>query len=131
MTAPRQQRAPVGLGKRGLRLWGDLQGDGRLDGKRRILAEEACRIADRLESLDGILRGKRGALARIKAPMGWPDTDHTIELIVDQVLIEARQQANALRQILATIATLEPKSEDGGDDGLEGLGDLSSAVRDP
>lgn len=110
MTA-RRPRAPIGLGKRGAKLWAELVADGLLHAGSRVLAEEACRIADRLEALDGLLRGKRSAWARIKPPREWSveNADGDFVLQIDGLLIESRQQANALRQIVATLDSMKPK----------------------
>lgn len=71
-----------------------------------VLLEEACRIADRLDRLDQLLKGDVGTWASIAV-----SRDGTIELRVDAALTEARQQASVLRQILSG---LEMR---GGDDG--------------
>lgn len=73
--------APVGLGARGRRLWRELA-TAATPPAQRVLMEEACRIADRLERLDALLR---------EHPEAW------------EALREARQQAGALRQLVAEI----------------------------
>lgn len=83
---------------------------GQVDGARGVaLLEEACRIADRLDKLDALLRGDADVWARLVHDVRTED----YELRIDSALIEARQQANTLRQILAS---LPMKEADGGDD---------------
>lgn len=68
-----------------------------VDGERGlVLLEEACRIVDRLGKLDELLRGDADVWARV---MHRTRTDD-YELVIDSALIEARQQASVLRQIL-------------------------------
>lgn len=89
-----------------------------VDGARGVaLLEEACRIADRLDRLDALLRGKAEAWATVvyDLPSG------TFVLRIDSLLIEARQQANVLRQILASLPMKEAASDDDGDGWLDDL----------
>lgn len=65
---------------RGQRLWSDIADEHDLDPAQRILLEEACRIADRLDSLD----------VRIA------DGD-------DAAMTEARQQQNVMKQLLVSL----------------------------
>lgn len=67
-----------------------------------VLVEEACRLADRLEKLDGLLRGDVDEWCRLQIPRGADEYDELV-VVVNQALAEARQQANALRQIVATL----------------------------
>ena len=61
-----------------------------------MLLEEGCRIADRLDKLDGLLSGGADAWCRITEDRGGD-----LVLSVDSALIEARQQAGVLRLLLA------------------------------
>lgn len=90
--------APAGLGARGRRLWRELATPATPPAQR-VLMEEACRIADRLERLDAILRGESDAWARFKV---GEDSDEVM-VVVDRVMSEARQQAVALRQLVAEL----------------------------
>lgn len=96
------------LGARGRRLWAALSasvvGAGGL-----VLLEEACRIADRLDRLDALLVGEADVWCRLVHDL----RTESYELRIDSALIEARQQANVLRQI---IAALPLKERDDGDD---------------
>jgi hypothetical protein len=86
-----------------------------------VLLEEACRVADRLDRLDALLVGDLDVWARLDHRR-----DGTTEVVVDGALSEARQQALALRQLLASI----PVKESGDVDPDSWLDDLPSAVRD-
>lgn len=80
----------------------------------KVLAEEAARIADRLDELDRIIAGK-GVLNLMRFRLqgsGVFDIDedegiesrrYVVEVKFDSVLGEARQQAGALRQIFTTL----------------------------
>ena len=61
-----------------------------------VLLEEACRIADRLDRLDGVLSGRD--FLRV-----GQDEDGDYVLRVDSALSEARQQANVLKQLVAAL----------------------------
>jgi len=89
---------PAGLGERGCRLWGELATTTTAPAVR-VLIEEACRIADRLERLDAICRGESDVWARFSVDR---DGDE-VTVVIDRALSEARQQALALRQLVADI----------------------------
>lgn len=95
------------------------------DEARVVLLEEACRAADRLDRLDAILR-VRGEVYERLALDGT-----TVILVVDQVLAEARQQASALRLLVASLPI--PKSGDeeppGGDNESDPDAWMSAQVR--
>jgi hypothetical protein len=99
------------FGRRGARLWAALHeeviGESGL-----VLLEESCRIADRLDKLDELLKGDADVWARL---VHDARTD-SYELKIDSALIEARQQANVLRQLIAGL----PLKEAGGDEEQEG-----------
>lgn len=104
------------LGPRGMSLWNayvEL-----VEGERdRVLLEEACRTADRLDRLDGLLVGREDEWFRLEAK---GQGGETFEVQVDNALSEARQQAMALRQILGSLVMKE--SDDGDDESwLDGV----------
>lgn len=74
----------------------------------KVLAEEAGRLADRLDELDRVIAGK-GVLHllsfRCNLDLEDDNGDRHVEVKVEfsNVLAEARQQAGTLRQILATL----------------------------
>jgi hypothetical protein len=91
-----------------------------VDGERGlVLLEEAARIVDRLAKLDELLRGEADVWVRLVHDVRTED----YELKVDGALIEARQQASVLRQL---IAALPLKGAVGDDDADAWLDDLSS-----
>jgi hypothetical protein len=85
---------PDGLQARGSLLWSALgHSVGTPSGE---LALEACRIADRLEKLDALIRGDRWV------DLIQPDEDDatTLVVVVDKALTEARGQQSTLLAIL-------------------------------
>lgn len=101
--------APTVGGSRGRRLWDEMGGDD-LSGGRRVLLEEACRIADRLDALHKLLGGDARDWLSIVETKGHPDRQ---EIVIDKLLAETRQQATALKQIIAELR------QSGADDGQE------------
>lgn len=87
------------LGTRGCRLWRQLTDGAELQPAERVLAEEACRLADRLDRLDAILRGDEDAWMRFR--VNEDGTEVTVTL--DKALSEARQQQVALKTLLAEL----------------------------
>lgn len=88
------------LGVRGERLWRQYADEGvELAPAERVLLEEACRAADRLDTLDRLLRGEEPWLTMRAAEEGSP----VVTLVVDRVLAEARQQQLALKGLLAEL----------------------------
>jgi hypothetical protein len=103
----RRRRAPDGLADRGRRLWRQLAGRS-FDPAGWVLLEEACRIADRLDQLDRLLGGDAELWLRLDP--GQFDGD-PVHVVVDKALVEARQQANVLRQIIATLGLAKGATE--------------------
>ncbi len=117
---------PDGLEERGLAFWDALTARV-LPPAALVLAAEACRMADRLERLDAILRSEVTEWARIQIPDR--DSDD-MALVIDAGLSEARQQAGMLRQLLTSIEAMAPKESDEPGDALgELLNSLSSPLR--
>lgn len=83
--------------KLGMWLWTQLTKDGDLPPLYHVLAVEACRIADRLETLDRQLAGHDWLRFR------HDETGVEVTVYVDRVLAEAREQATALRGLVAEI----------------------------
>lgn len=65
------------------------------------LIDEAARIAGRLDDLDRVIAGK-GVLGLMHF-RHMDDERQVVEMKVDNVLAEARQQASVLRQLLVTL----------------------------
>lgn len=95
--------APEGLGKRGAALWKSLGFE--TDSPQGVMAMEAARTADRLDELDSIIHGKGVLeLMQFRVPHAVDDQGTvTVEVKFDNVLGEARQQQNVLRQMLVTL----------------------------
>lgn len=87
------------LGARGRRLWTQLTAEGTPGPGQVILIEEACRIADRLDRLDALLRGDEDAWLKFRVN----EDGSEVTVTIDRVLSEARQQAVALKQLVAEL----------------------------
>lgn len=87
------------FGARAQRLWAELQAELKPTAGRLALAEEACRIVDRLDRLDALLRGDSDAWLRLRVN---EDTTE-ITVMVGQPLAEARQQAAVLKSIVGEL----------------------------
>ena len=74
----------------------------------RVLLDEACRTADRLDKLDALLQGDADVWCRLVHDLRTED----YELKIDAALSEARQQAGALRLLIESIRKLAPKGEE-------------------
>lgn len=103
-----------GSPKSGERLHAALSTEG-VDAARDALATEAARILDRLDELDRIIAGKGVLeLMRFRLHEKWgEENDRTVlvEVKFDNVLGEARQQANVLRQLLVTLGLGKAEAE--------------------
>lgn len=99
---------PDGLGLRGSRLWAEIVEVHELDPSQRVLLEESCRSADRLDELDSIIQGK-GVLNLMRFRVadifddGEGEKNVRVEVKFDAVLGEARQQQTVLKQLLASL----------------------------
>lgn len=87
------------LGSRGATLWRDLRGES-LAPEVQVLLLEACRIADRLDQLDLLLAGDVETWVSLTEERA--DSER-VYVVLDRALSEARQQAVALRQLIAEI----------------------------
>lgn len=102
------QTAPKGLATRGRRLWREIAEEHTLDAMQKVILEEACRTADRLDQLEEKLSGREDAWAHLRTRAdSMIHTDDgvgvTIDLVVDNALTEARQQQNVFKQLLAAL----------------------------
>lgn len=84
---------PAGLGERGRRMWRESLAIWSLTPAHLVLLEEACRIADRLDLLNSMLRSLSG------------DVKADVEQFADisGLLAESRSQSSALKVLLAEI----------------------------
>lgn len=84
---------------RGQRLFAELAAPGhQLGPAGLVLAEEACRIVDRLDRLHGQLEGG-GNWLQLETREGFTE----VTVVVDQALAESRQQAVALKGIFTEL----------------------------
>lgn len=92
------------LDPQGRALYDELTAGGAITTARRLLAMEAARLVDRLEHLDRVLDGDGETWAQISLPAreGEP-----LVLQVGNAMVEARQGATSLRQLLAQLAAAE------------------------
>lgn len=78
-----------------------------------VLIVEAARIKDRLDKFDELLRGEADSWARLLEVRG---DDRVVEVRIDSVMTESRQQAGVLRQILGEIRRQKDVRAGGDDD---------------
>jgi len=97
---------PARLGVRGAALWQELSASRTFDGATAVLVAEACRITDRLERLDGILRSRGREWVSLAKQIEGQD----VAIVMDNALAESRQQALALRTIFAHLGTAKLSS---------------------
>lgn len=88
------------LGHRGRRLWRELTDGQDLRPADRLLIEEACRTADRLDRLDAILRGDEDAWLSLAAVT---EDGNVVKVVVTGALVEVRQQQLALKAMLGEL----------------------------
>ena len=94
---------PQVSGTRGERLYAELTADGRLGPAERVLAEEAGRLADRLDQLHEFLAGRGRHWLRFDVADAVGDEALEVVVKVDGPLGEARQHALALKQLAAEL----------------------------
>lgn len=103
------------LGVRGRWLWRQMHEGDPPRPEHQVLIAEACRLADRLDRLDGLLRGDGETWAQLQIP---ERDDGEVRLVVNAALAEARQQALALKAIAAELraarAGAKPAGKEGG-----------------
>lgn len=106
------------LGSAGRRLYDSLHDDDDPYALTALIVE-AARIKDRLDQFDRVLSGDADCWLSLTDVRG---EDDILEIRVDNSLQEARQQANALRQLIGEIRR-QKDTEPAGDDN-DGLDDL-------
>jgi hypothetical protein len=82
-----------------------------------FLIEQAAVTADHLEYLNALLRGDRGEWVKVKIGA------KTVEVVVNNLLVQRRQQSLALSKLLSDIVRQRAAIPGGDDDGdvLDGL----------
>lgn len=104
----------IALGARGRRLWDALLGEADYGPRQVALIEEACRLVDRLNVLDGAIRDKAVVFELVLDEDGEIAT-----VVVDKALAEARQHALALKQIFSEIRQGGAESKRGEEDDVD------------
>lgn len=103
---PEDVPAPAGYvperGVRGAALWAELAD--LLPPAQRLMLDEACRLADRLDRLEFVLSERRSWLST------ETDDGGRVIVVVDAALAEARQGASALKGLLVEVAKALPKA---------------------
>lgn len=89
---------PTGLRAGGRQLWNEITEAHELDAAQKVQLLEACRAKDRLDRLDGILRGQDRAWLTLELADGGELT-----VKVDSALGAANSTANLLKQLLAAL----------------------------
>lgn len=84
--------APRGLGKSGRKLWRSVQEMAEMETHEELLLLEACRTADRLDSL---------ADAAQSAPLTV--TNHKGDEVANPLMVESRQQSIVLARLIAAL----------------------------
>lgn len=95
--AAAEPRGPTGLDVAGRRLWDEMTADGAVAPMQAVLLLQACRIVDRLDRLDRQLHGEDWLRFRHE------ESGEDVRLYVDRVLAEEREQAVALKTIVAEL----------------------------
>jgi hypothetical protein len=111
------------FGPRGRELF-EAMADVDMGPAHRVLLAEACRLADRLDRFERVLSGGRWFFER-------RDEDERVEIVIDNVLSEARQHASALKAIVTELearpraGVAAPSSRSG----RAGVADLAARIQ--
>jgi hypothetical protein len=102
MTDTKHRAAPVpkGLGPGGRALWRAIARDHELDGMQLAQLTEACRMKDRCDKLDTLLRGEVEDWA-VLLPADDSGTEYRLQ--VAGALSKANETANSMKQLLAAL----------------------------
>lgn len=99
--AHRAAPAPKGLGPGGRALWRAIAAVHDLDGMQRVQLTEACRMKDRCDKLDEVLRGDADTWMKLVVDL---QSDGDIyELRITNALSKANETANSMKQLLAAL----------------------------
>lgn len=90
---------PSGLAAGGRALWSAVTDTHDLDATQQVQLEEACRAKDRLDKLDGLLRGDVDSWATLIHDKRTED----YELKIDAALTQANATANLMKQLIAAL----------------------------
>jgi hypothetical protein len=82
-------------------MWADMA-DAELSPAHRVVLEEACRVADRLDRLDALLTARDGDWLRLRAD-DFGSRVVEVRVVVDSLLGETRQQEAVLRGLVSEL----------------------------
>ena len=94
-------RMPSGLGPGGRALWKGITDDHELDVTQVVQLTEACRMKDRCDKLDEVLRGDADTWMRLTVDIK-SDGD-VYELRITNALSKANETANSMKQLIAAL----------------------------
>lgn len=94
-------RMPSGFGPGGQALWKGITGSHELDAMQVVQLTEACRMKDRCDQLDEVLRGDADTWMTLTLDV--TSDGNVYELRVSNVLSKANETANAMKQLLAAL----------------------------
>lgn len=99
MTSAKPPAPPAGLAHGGAALWRSIVKEHVLDQVQLVQLTEVCRMKDRLDKLDLILRGDVETWAALTHRTLTED----YELHIDAALVQANSTANQMKQLLAAL----------------------------
>lgn len=92
----------------GKKLWRDIKSAYELDPVGDILLMEACRMKDRLDRLAGALSSSSSLWFELGDPIETADGEVQIQVVVNNMIAEARQLQSAIAINLGKIGVLKP-----------------------
>ncbi|WP_200887053.1 hypothetical protein [Pimelobacter simplex] len=96
---------PSGLGPGGRMLWKSITDDHELDGPQVVQLTEACRMKDRCDKLDELLRGDVDAWATL-VPADMVGVEFKLQIV--GALSKANETANSMKQLIAALRLPDP-----------------------
>lgn len=92
----------------GKKLWCDIKSAYELDPVGDILLMEACRMKDRLDRLAGALSSSNSLWFELGDPIETADGEVQVQIVVNNMIAEARQLQSAIAINLGKIGVLKP-----------------------
>lgn len=109
-------RYPAFLRAAGRRLWDQLNSDYELTPVSEALAVEICRMKDRLERFSAALSSENQLWFELGDPEELESGEVQVSVVVNSMLGEARQTANAMSLLMKKLDVLAPAKARGGDE---------------
>ena len=114
MARQPRSTAPDGLSPRAAKFWDTITREHSPSAADLLILEEACRMKDRLDGLNDVIQGKGVInLMHLRIPHALEEGDDgtvQVTMTVDNVLSEARQQANVLKQLITALRLPDEQS---------------------